>query len=70
MTGGLSCPLISESYIFSCTALPPLFKELPLCFKRKIAVVYRQPGGTRRKIDNPPPRQLSLVVPLSPGAFG
>jgi hypothetical protein len=40
---------------------------LPKCFKEELSVVRHQPGGIRRYIDKPPPRQLILIM-ISPGA--
>lgn len=48
-----------------------LFEESPLWFTCEHTVEVKQPGGIRRKLDKPPPRQLCFFpsVSHSPGAF-
>ena len=46
-----------------------LCRKLPRCFKEEIFGCAFQPGGIRRTFDKPPPRQLTLPLWVSSGAF-
>lgn len=44
----------------------PLSVELPQRFKEGTTVGLGQPGGIRRILDKPPPRQLTTLLTLVP----